>query len=226
MSMLVLLQSTLATAIPVMGCTVAVRHGQGVIVAGAYQADRTGATCRFSDNQMKSVHEGGTFAVESIETYEQQLAGLDSHVAKVQEAGSHAIEQMREAQSKANDEALKAVVAALPAHREDLAVLEAINKCMFDARRCAKLCEFSATMRPPVAVLLQRCIEHERHSCSGTRLAPRWYATLSLLEEGECCSSDLCVRVGLADLCTSDLAAVQVCNSVLRAQRSCPRSHR
>ena len=85
---------------------------------------------------MKSLEEGGDVAPESIAVYEQQLAALNAHVTQVQDAAERAIAHERGAKLAASEAALQGVLAQVPPHIEDLAVIEAINKCMIDARRC------------------------------------------------------------------------------------------
>jgi GTP1/Obg family GTP-binding protein len=86
---------------------------------------------------LKSVHDGGAFAPVSIAAYQQQIGALDAHVARVQEVATQAVEHVRQAKTKESNAALERVLVQLPPHKEDLAVIEAISKCMSDARRCA-----------------------------------------------------------------------------------------
>lgn len=100
------------------------------------------ACCRFKNGTLKTCDDGGDFAPESVAAYEQQLATLDAHVAQVQQVAQQSVAHVRSDKQAACEAALHSVVAQLPPHKEDLAVIEALRKCMSDARRCVHM--FSA----------------------------------------------------------------------------------
>jgi hypothetical protein len=81
------------------------------------------------------VTDGGRFAPESVATYEARLEGVHAHMSQVQAQEGQQVETLREELAKECNAALDAVVADLPAHQEDLAVIEAVEQRMDDARR-------------------------------------------------------------------------------------------
>ena len=60
---------------------------------------------------------------------------LTSHIEKAQQMCMDAVDDVKARTVKASEAALQAVLAEVPAHKQDLEVIEAINKGMMDTRR-------------------------------------------------------------------------------------------
>jgi hypothetical protein len=104
---------------------------------------------------------GGRFAPESVATYTARLEGMHAHMSAVQGQECQQVLKLHEELTKACDAARDAVMADIPAHQEDLVVIEAIKVRMDDARRCG----LREPPRSHIQSLSKLGVMHARTSC-------------------------------------------------------------
>lgn len=102
---------------------------------------------RFEASTLHSFEEDGAFAPENIAAYKQKIKEIDEHVDKVQAKECEMSDALRALLSTACDKALESVVSQLVPHRQDVALLETLTRCMLDARRCGSCSAQQAATR-------------------------------------------------------------------------------
>lgn len=91
---------------------------------------------RFEQEELCGFDDGGAYAAECIDAYKQQLAVLTGHIDNARHMCTDAIGAINAQAQEGAEAALKAVLAEVPAHKQDLEIVEAVSKSMLDARRC------------------------------------------------------------------------------------------
>jgi hypothetical protein len=84
---------------------------------------------------MRTHDEGGDYAPESIAEWLPHLDQLTTHIAVLQQEEVQLLERLQAKQIMACKETLSSVLAEIPAHQEDLRLLEAVGKCHIDSKR-------------------------------------------------------------------------------------------
>lgn len=84
---------------------------------------------------LKPHEEGGEFAPETIAEHRPRIAELQAHVDTLRNTEAGLLERVCDAQRAAREAALAAVLSQVPAHKQDLQLLEAVGKCQADAKR-------------------------------------------------------------------------------------------
>lgn len=72
--------------------------------------------------------EGGKFAAENVATYKRGRAGIDHHMTQQKQKQLAAVDALSQELSRSLHEELRFVKSLLPPHKEDMSLLEAVNR--------------------------------------------------------------------------------------------------
>lgn len=72
--------------------------------------------------------EGGQYTEENVATYKAGISGIDHHMAGQQQQQQDALAALKQELSAELSAALAAIEQLLPSHKQDMALIEALNR--------------------------------------------------------------------------------------------------
>ncbi|DBB04647.1 TPA: hypothetical protein ACH3X1_012711 [Trebouxia sp. C0004] len=93
---------------------------------------------KFAEDHLKGFEQGGKYAAATVQQAQEQLQQVETAVVTIRQQQVSSAEAAKEETEKAAAAALEAVLAAVPRHRLDLTLLEALDKALESAKRLSQ----------------------------------------------------------------------------------------
>eukprot|EP00878_Enallax_costatus_P035783 GHUV01040000.1.p1 GENE.GHUV01040000.1~~GHUV01040000.1.p1 ORF type:complete len:221 (+),score=86.88 GHUV01040000.1:61-723(+) len=86
------------------------------------------ANREFESQELKSLEEGGKYAPQNVPTYLAGIAGIDHHITQQQQSQQQQLAAVQQELSAALNSALASIEQLLPSHKQDMTLIETLNK--------------------------------------------------------------------------------------------------
>eukprot|EP00878_Enallax_costatus_P029149 GHUV01031582.1.p1 GENE.GHUV01031582.1~~GHUV01031582.1.p1 ORF type:complete len:464 (+),score=143.61 GHUV01031582.1:61-1452(+) len=97
------------------------------------------ANREFESQELKSLEEGGKYAPQNVPTYLAGIAGIDHHITQQQQSQQQQLAAVQQELSAALNSALASIEQLLPSHKQDMTLIETLNKFVEGAKKRASM---------------------------------------------------------------------------------------